>query len=622
LVKVPFRNREILGIVLEQVFQPENIHKIKNILLKYDKIIENHTLEFIQKSALYTFAPQGEVLRSILSGAVLDKKPKEIVFDSFENNLSVLNESQESAYLEIKNLFLEEKFTCALLDGITGSGKTEVYFHLILDALKKNQQILVLQPEISLSTSWIKRFEKAFGIKPLVWHSKITPAGKRDLWEWSLSGKPGVLVGARSALFLPFKGLKLIIVDEEHDGSYKQEEQFIYHGRDMAVMRAYIEKCPILLASATPSIETYLNVQNGKYKSIALDSRFQDAVLPDIELIDLNESPAENSLSDPLFKKLEETFHKGEQSLLFLNKKGYASLTICKECNTRISCPNCALYLVEHKFPQRLICHHCGFTRKYPKICIHCKAEDSHVPWGPGIDRLEEELIKRFPNARIKAISGDDQLSPKEWEDLLNKISGKEFDIVLATQILAKGHHFPKLTFIGVIDGDFSLNCLDLRASERTFQLLSQVSGRAGREGGKSLAMIQTHDPSHPVLKAFCAFNRDDFLAHEIKSRLKQNLPPFSHYVALIFSSEDRIEVEHYAKKISTQLYEKFRKDLTILGPIIAPIAFLRKRHRYRILLKSPKNPLGLQDLRVFLLSLKIPSKIILKIDVDPYHFL
>ena len=621
LVKVPFRNRELLGVILQKSTVLDH-SKIKDIALKYDEKLQEKTLTFIEKTALYTFEKRGEVLKQILSGAILDKPSKSITFENFTNNLAILNESQESAYNAITDFFSTSNYACALLDGITGSGKTEVYFHLILDALLKNKQILVLQPEIALSTSWLKRFEKAFGIKPLVWHSKISPAQKRDLWKWAISGKPGVLVGARSALFLPFKELGFIIVDEEHDGSYKQEEQFVYHGRDMAVLRAHIHQCPILLASATPSLETYVNATNGKYKSVELHARFQDASLPDIELIDLKDSPPGEFLSPKLLGKLQENFDKGEQSLIFLNKKGYAPLTICKDCGIRISCPNCALYLVEHKFPQRLICHHCGFISKYPKVCLKCKGEETYMPWGPGIDRMEEELIQLFPTARIQSITSDNQPSPKEWETLLLKISNKEIDIILATQILAKGHHFPKLTFIGVIDGDFSLNCLDLRAAERTFQLLSQVSGRAGREGDKSLAMIQTHDPQHPVLKAFSDLKRDDFLAHEIQSRSSQNLPPFSYYIALIFASKDKIEVEHFSKKIAASIYESFNKDLRILGPIIAPIAFLNKKYRYRILLKSSKNPFGLQDLRSFLLRLKVPSKISIKIDVDPYHFL
>ncbi len=621
LVKVPFRHRELLGVVMGESTSSLST-KIKDISLKYEDQFHETILTFIEKTAFYTFETRGEVLRQILSGAMPDKASKNITFENFSNNLATLNESQEAAYLEIKAFFSTSNYACGLLDGITGSGKTEVYFHLILDALLKNQQILVLQPEIALSTSWLKRFERAFGIKPLVWHSKISPAQKRDLWKWALSGKPGVLVGARSALFLPFKSLGFMIVDEEHDGSYKQEEQFVYHGRDMAVLRAHIDQCPILLASATPSIETYVNTQNGKYKSFELHARFQNASLPDIELVDLKESPPTEFLSPKLLEKLQENFNKGEQSLIFINKKGYASLTICKDCGLRISCPNCALYLVEHKFPQRLICHHCGFVAKYPKVCTKCEGEETYMPWGPGIDRMEEELVKLFPTARIQSITSDNQPSPKEWETLLFKISNKEIDIILATQILAKGHHFPKLTFIGVIDGDFSLNCLDLRASERTFQLLSQVSGRAGREGDKSLAMIQTHDPEHPVLKAFSALKRDDFLAHEIQSRKNQNLPPFSYYIALIFASKDKIEVEHFAKKIASEIYQNFRKDFTIFGPIIAPIAFLKQQHRYRILLKSPKSPFALQDLRSLLLGLKIPAKISIKIDVDPYHFL
>ncbi len=621
LVKVPFRNKEIMGVVIEEKLGNINSEKIKDVILKYDDTLTQEHLTFIKKCAAYTFEPQGDVLKRILSGCILDKPSKEISFQGFTDNLAILSNIQKDAYENIKKLFCGN-YVCAFLDGVTGSGKTEVYFHLILDALKNGKQVLVLQPEIALSTSWFKRFENAFGVKPLIWHSQITPAQKRDLWKWSISGKSGVLVGARSALFLPLKNIGLIIVDEEHDSSYKQEEQFIYQGRDMAVMRAYIEKCPILLCSATPSLETYENCNQNKYQSIKLESRFQNAALPDISLIDLKSYPVENFLTPPLISKIQETFDKGEQSLLFLNRKGYAPLTLCKDCGIRVACPNCALNLVEHKSPQRLVCHHCGYVQKYPKECSKCGAKDSYIPWGPAIGRLEETIKSLFPQAHIESVASDEYRSPKDWEILLKRISDKEIDIILATQILAKGHHFPKLTFIGVIDGDFSLNCIDLRAAERTFQLLSQVSGRAGRDGDKSCAMIQTHEVDHPVLKAFMEGKRNDFLDEEILLRKNQKLPPFSYYIGLIFSSEDKGKIESFAKKISIELYEKFHKDVMILGPIIAPLSFLKNKHRYRILLKSFKNPLALEKVRSYLLSLKLPSTVSMKIDVDPYHFL
>ena len=621
LVKVPFRNKEIMGVVIEEKMGDVPIDKIKVVILKYDDALTLEHLIFIRKCAAYTFEPQGDVLKRILSGCILDKPSKEISFDGFKDNLATLSDIQQDAYTKIKTLF-SGGYVCAFLDGVTGSGKTEVYFHLILDALKNGKQILVLQPEIALSTSWFKRFENAFGVKPLIWHSQITPAQKRDLWKWSVSGKPGVLVGARSALFLPLKNIGLIIVDEEHDASYKQEEQFIYQGRDMAVMRAYIEKCPILLCSATPSIETYENCNQNKYTSVRLDSRFQDAQLPDISLIDLKAHPVENFLSPPLIEKIQETFDKGEQSLLFLNRKGYAPLTLCKDCGVRVSCPNCALNLVEHKSPQRLVCHHCGYVQRYPKECSKCGEKDSYIPWGPAIGRLEETIKSSFPHARVESVASDEYRSPKDWEVLLKRIADKEIDIILATQILAKGHHFPGLTFIGVIDGDFSLNCIDLRAAERTFQLLSQVSGRAGRDGHKSCAMIQTHEVDHPVLKAFMEGKRDDFLDEEITLRKNQKLPPFAYYIGLIFAGGDKGKVEAFANKISIDLYEKFHKDLMILGPIIAPLSFLKNKHRYRILLKSFKSPFALENVRAYLLSLKISPAVSMKIDVDPYHFL
>ena len=617
IVLVPFRKRELVGVVWEENIETSS-DKIKSVLKSFDARLSPNHLKFLEKCALYNFQTLGETLRQFLSGADFEKKPREIEFLIQDYSLHALNAEQENAHKALS----VNHYQTFLLDGVTGSGKTEVYFHTICDVLKSGKQVLVLQPEIALSTTWMQRFEKSFHHKALLWHSGVTPAKKRDIWNFVRNQNTGVIVGARSALFLPFNNLGLIIVDEEHDSSYKQEERFIYSARDMAVLRGSIENCPVVLCSATPSIETWNNIELKKYEHVRIHNRFQNAKLPNIQLIDLNEEPVENFLSEKLLGKLRENFEKNEQSLLFLNRKGYAPLTICKSCRHRVCCINCDLNLVEHRNPKRLVCHYCGFIQKYPKTCQKCKEEDSYVPWGPGIHKIEEILKEKIPTARIRTITGDESYTFDEWQTLLGEIIDHKIDIVLGTQILAKGHHFPKLTLVGVIDGDFSLNTLDLRSAERTYQILCQVSGRAGREGDESFAYIQTHNTESPVLKSFMNNDRDSFLESERNLRKKNLMPPFSFYIGLLFSGKVEKEVEQFAKKVTRFIYEHFKNDLQIFGPIPAPLSFLNKKYRFRVLLKSSKNPMSLNSLRKSLVTLKTPSTINMQINVDPYSFL
>lgn len=420
-------------------------------------------------------------------------------------------------------------FSVTLLDGVTGAGKTEVYFEAIAAALKAGRQALVLLPEIALTGQWLTRFTARFGAEPAVWHSEIGQAKRRRCWRRVADGRAHVVVGARSALFLPFRDLGLIIVDEEHDSSYKQEDGVIYHARDMAVVRARIGDIPAVLASATPSLESVANVEAGRYHRLHLPARYGGAELPAITLIDMRRDPPPRQrwLAGPLVQALKETLEAGEQSLLFLNRRGYAPLTLCRACGFRLQCPNCTAWLVEHRFTGKLQCHHCGYGAPLPKLCPECGAEDRMAACGPGVERLAEEVVALFPEARLSLMTSDTVRGPAAAAAFLDEIARHEIDIIIGTQIVAKGHHFPMLTLVGVVDADLGLMGGDLRAAERTYQLLHQVAGRAGREARPGRVMLQTYHPDHPVMRAMADGTRDDFLEQEAEQRRQGNWPPF-----------------------------------------------------------------------------------------------
>jgi primosomal protein N' (replication factor Y) len=509
-----------------------------------------------------------------------------------------------------------------VLDGVTGSGKTEVYFEALAACLKRGQQALVLVPEIALTTQWLLRFEQRFGAKPGQWHSELTGLERRLTWRAVLRGDAPVVVGARSALFLPFKNLGLIIVDEEHEQAFKQEDGVVYQARDMAVVRGHLAQIPVVLASATPSLETMNNVESNRYRFLHLPDRHGVAKLPEVRLIDLRRDPPpkQSWLSPPLREAVRETLARKEQALLFLNRRGYAPLTLCRHCGHRLKCPNCTAWLVEHRYLARLQCHHCGFESPLPKHCPACQAEGSMAACGPGVERVAEEAAALFPEAARMILTSDTASGPAKTAELLRMIADREVDLVIGTQIIAKGHHFPNLTLVGVIDADLGLSGGDLRAAERTFQLLHQVSGRAGRADLPGLVLIQTYDPSRSVMQALAAGDRDRFYALEAEERRAAGMPPFGRLAAVILSGGDAQEVDSLAATLARSA--PHQPGLQVLGPAPAPLAQLRGRHRRRFLVKARRD-IALQPvLRAWLGGVKIRRDLGLEIDIDPYSFM
>lgn len=516
-------------------------------------------------------------------------------------------------------------FNVTLLDGVTGSGKTEVYFEAVARALELGQQVLILVPEIGLTSQWLGRFERRFGVKPAKWHSALGNRERIDTWKAVIEGRAKVLVGARSALFLPYQNLGLIVVDESHDQSFKQEDAVNYQGRDMAIVRAKYEQIPIILSTATPDLETVVNVEEGKYDIVELKSRFAAAVLPEIKIIDLKQDkPVRGSwgvswLAPTLANALKENLERQEQSMLFLNRRGYAPLVICRDCGHRIQCPNCTAWLTEHRRVGNLVCHHCGYVTPIPKECPECHSETGLTACGPGVERVAEEVKFRFPTARVKILSSDITTNFAEVSQVIHEMEEGNVDILIGTQILAKGHHFPSLTLVGIVDADLGLMGSDLRASERTFQLLSQVAGRAGRGEKKGTVYLQTLYPENAVLQALVENNREKFLALEKKTRRLLKMPPFGKLAAVIVSGPNQEETEKTALWLGqTAPNNEF---VSTLGPAPAPIFMLRNKFRYRLLLKTAKN-IRIQDvLRDWLKRIKIPGRVRVEVDIDPYSF-
>ncbi len=513
-------------------------------------------------------------------------------------------------------------FAVMVLDGVTGSGKTEVYFEAIAAALRQERQVLVLLPEIALSAQWLGRFETRFGAPPVVWHSDLGAAGRRDTWRAVASGEARVVVGARSALFLPYPNLGLLVVDEEHDGAFKQEEGVIYHARDMAVVRAQLGKIPILLASATPSLETVVNVQAGRYQSLALPNRHAGAVLPEISAVDLRQDspPRGFWLSPPLVQALEETFAAGEQALLFLNRRGYAPLTLCRACGFRLRCNRCSAWLVEHRGRNRLICHHCGFDRVLPSRCPECLVEDRFTACGPGIERIAEEALHRFPQIRMAVTASDTLTGPRAAAAFVQKVTEREIDLLVGTQIVAKGYHFPMLTLVGVVDADLGLEGGDPRATERTYQLLSQVAGRAGRAERRGRVLLQTYQPEHPVMEALMSGDRDAFLTREAESRRLLSMPPYGRLAAVIISGDEESATDDFCRKLSR--LAPHGPGITVLGPAPAALALLRGRHRRRFLVKTERSVNLQAVVRQWLGELSARGGLRVQVDIDPYGFL
>ncbi|KRP85661.1 primosomal protein N' (replication factor Y) [Bradyrhizobium sp. USDA 4503] len=530
---------------------------------------------------------------------------------------------QRSAVDVMRTLAASGSFHVALLDGVTGSGKTEVYFEAIAENIRRGKQTLILMPEIALTGQFLDRFAQRFGVRPLEWHSELTPRTRARNWAAISEGKAPVVVGARSALFLPYADLGLIIVDEEHDQAYKQDDGAHYHARDMAVVRAHIAKIPIVLASATPSVESEVNARKGRYQRVALPSRFGGQHMPHIEAIDMRRAPPPRGrfISPVLAEQIGHAIERREQALLFLNRRGYAPLTLCRACGHRFACTICDAWLVDHRFRQRLVCHHCGFSMPRPNICPHCAAEESLVAVGPGVERLQEEAAHIFPEARTMVLSSDLITSIETMRSELNEIAEGRVDIIIGTQLVAKGHNFPRLNLVGVIDADLGLSNGDPRAAERTFQLLNQVVGRAGREQGRGVGFLQTHQPEHPVIKALIANDREAFYASEIEIRERTGYPPFGRLASLIVSAGDRPTAEGFARKLAA--VAPLDERIQVLGPAEAPLAVIKGRYRFRLLVKSLRNVDLSQYLREWLESgPKTKGNLKLEVDVDPQSFL
>ena len=623
-VKVPFGKSELIGVVwdcpVDNDFDEKKIKKINQVL--DFPLMPKHHRDFIDWVADYTVSEAGAILKMSIPISDIDKQSKKpIIFDTplALEQKKQLSDSQKKAADFITSY---QGFKVCLIDGITGSGKTEVYFKRVEKTLAEGKQVLILLPEITLTAGFVERFEKHFGVKPALWHSGLTPKTRRDTWQAVALGKAKVLIGARSGLFLPFADLGLIVVDEEHDPSYKQEEGVTYQARDMAIVRAHFGKFPVILASATPSLETYANVLGKKYDVVHLKERYAGATLPDIDLIDMRqrEKGEKGILSRTLINAIDANLKAQNQTLLFLNRRGYAPIRLCTACGEKIKCPHCSVFLTQHKHTSKMVCHQCGYTTRITHNCPVCGQENTLISCGSGVEKIEEEISKLFPDARIKLITSDTISGVADMQQLSDDLTAHKIDILIGTQILAKGHNFDDLTLVGIVDADFGLSGGDLRASERTFQLLQQVSGRAGRATKKGRVLLQTYSPENMVIQSFLKNNRDFFMDAEMQSRQLLCMPPFGRMASLIISAKNKDTCHKTASDIVKKI--PLYNDIEILGPVAAPIYLLRGRYRERILIKSGKK-IKLQTLiKKWIEQVKIPSSVNIKIDIDPYNFL
>lgn len=547
---------------------------------------------------------------------------------------------QAKAAQSLREAVVSRAFKPILLEGVTGSGKTEVYFEAVAQALRDGGQALILMPEIALTAQFLERFAARFGHRPAEWHSALTPRRRERTWRGVASGDVRVVAGARSALFLPFADPRLIVVDEEHEAAYKQDDGVAYHARDMAVVRARFESCAVVLASATPSIETRENARQGRYAHLRLENRYAGRDLPLIEAIDLRKETAARGkwISPPLAEALRQNFARGEQALLFLNRRGYAPLTLCRSCGHKFQCPNCSAWLVEHRFRRALVCHHCGHVERRPDLCPACGAADALSACGPGVERVAEEAAELFPDVRQLVLSSDMPGGTERMRAELQAVAEHRFDLVIGTQLVAKGHNFPHLTLVGVVDADIGLANGDPRAAERTFQLLNQVAGRAGRFEKPGRALLQTYQREHPVLRALLSGDFERFYREETQARRDARLPPFGRLAAVIVAGPDRAAAETQARALARAACQPPEKagwsvaapgqtpgedDIVVLGPAEAPIAVVRGQHRFRLLVKAPRRA----DLQGFLRQMlamapRARGGIRVSVDVEPQNFL
>ncbi|WP_428528968.1 primosomal protein N' [Roseibium sp.] len=533
-----------------------------------------------------------------------------------------LTPAQQAAAETLTESF-DKSAAVTLIDGVTGSGKTEVYFEAIAEALRRDKQALVLLPEIALTEQFLRRFEQRFGVYPAEWHSEITPKNRARVWRGVASGDVRVVIGARSSLFLPFKELGLIIVDEEHDAAFKQDDRVPYSARDMAVVRGHISRFPVVLASATPSIESRVNAEQGRYGLIELPDRASGAALPDLSAIDMRLDGPEQGrwLAPGLVGAIKETYANGDQALLFLNRRGYAPLTLCRTCGHRFQCPHCSTWLVEHRFQKKLVCHQCGHNERVPESCPSCQSTNTLVACGPGVERIAEEVSDLFPQARTLVLSSDLPGGPERLKREMKVVEEGGADIIIGTQLVAKGHNFPKLKLVGVVDADLGLAHGDPRAAEKTFQLLAQVTGRAGRVTGGGKGFLQTYSADHPVIKALLSNDKHAFYQAEIEARRAAGLPPFGRLAAVVISGPDKNFAEGFARQLARVAPPD--QAVTLLGPAEAALAMVRGRYRFRLLAMAPKQYDLQSYIRGWLSNGPKPTKgLRVQIDIDPQHFL
>ena len=620
IVSVPFGKEEEIGVVWDKEENTNKNFKLKNIKEKKGVSLSHNLVKFINWFSLYNLAPKGMVLKMCLGDESFFSKKKETFnYITKTKNNFILNEEQKNCLQEINNL--GTKFSTTLLQGITGSGKTIVYFEKIKENILKGRQSLVLLPEIFLTNQFNKRFEDYFGFKPAIWHSKITKKNKRIIWKNIINGEIKLVVGARSSLFLPFKNLGLIVVDEEHDSSYKQDEGIRYNARDMAISRASIENIPVLLSTSIPSLETFNNVKNKKYNFTKLEKRYKNFSLPNAEVVDLKlDRKKKNIWLDPkTINFVKKYLEKKDQVLFFLNRRGYAPFIICKTCGSKLDCPNCSIYLTFHKHINKAMCHHCGYKSSLNSNCKKTENNCDYQMYGPGVEKIYNELKQIFPEKKIKILSSDFLNKKKETKNLLSDIENNKIDILVGTQLISKGFNFPNLNCIVVVDADFSGMGFDLRSTEKNIQLYNQLSGRAGRFSKDSLVIYQTFNPSDETLKNILENDSAQFLEDEINLRKEKNLPPFTRLIALIISSKNEKDGILEAKKIKKNL--SILKYAEVMGPVSSPIFKIKNNYRTRLLLRSRNNLFIQKDIAKILKKINLSKKIKLTVDVDPLNF-
>jgi primosomal protein N' (replication factor Y) len=581
------------------------------------------TLSELAKAAGVT--PQ--VVKGLVAqGAVAEEdSPRDLPFPGLDPaaRLPDLSPDQMAAAGALRAMVRADAYGTTLLQGVTGSGKTEVYLEAVAECLAAGRQALVLLPEIALTAEFLMRVEARFGARPAEWHSGVTTTERRRLWRMVGTGGAQMVVGARSALFLPYLNLGLIVVDEEHDPSYKQEDGVLYHARDMAVLRASIAGFPVVLASATPALESWANAEAGKYARLTLPARFGSAELPQMRAVDLRAEalPGGRWISDTLAGETEARIAAGEQVLYFLNRRGYAPVTLCRACGHQVGCDHCDARMVEHRFQKRLVCHQCGATKPVPAVCPACGVEGRMAALGPGVERIEEETRARFPDARIAVLSSDLFGSARALKAAVEGLAGGGADIIIGTQLVAKGHNWPLLTLVGVIDADLGLMGSDLRAAERTFQLMRQVSGRAGRAERRGVALIQTHQPDHPVIRAILAGDDEGFRQTEAAGRQGAGMPPYGRLAAVILSGPDLAAVFDAGNALASRTVALDAVGARVYGPAPAPVARVRGRHRIRLLVKAAKAVPLQPALSAWVAGVKLPSSVRLALDIDPQSF-